>query len=761
MKKIISILLAAGMVFSFSSPALAAAVSIAEKPVDEIIESNTINEPTPEMMEEMIVRVRPLIDVPEEYTEFGWDFYGKNNYSSTYWSFYWYDVEGTGEISVTCDTQGRITSYNVYEYNNQNRNSASLPAISPEELMPEAKKFIEKTAPYLAKMDLRLEEIRYPSVFYNPCYTYVFTRYENDIPVRENTVNIQVNHLTKKVTSFSTNVSADLEFKNPEKLIGEDKAKEILSDVQEMKLSYRLKTEYNEDGKLSDRYAYLVYTPSLSYVSVDAQTGKVYTERNTWTALKAPSSVNGSIMMDSAAKEESAEAGGGRYQLSEKELEQLAVLESLITKDEAAKVIFEDEHLYIAENAYLSDARLSKRYTEPRPLYYLDGNEDLSENEEKYTWNLYFSTPGEMYLGMNAVVDAHDGTLLSYSAELPYVYQYEKFGIEEPEVKFTKEQAVKIASEFLAKHQKERFALTRYSADSEYSPYKYVVNEQGDSIPYYRASTITFVRVNEGIDFTYNSFNMGVDRASGKITRYSYSWYDDIRFESPKDAVGEKKALESLYKDNGFEANYEICKDNTYVEGKLNSVNTTVYSRSVYSLVNPLTTTIRALDGKLINYNNEEVKYDEKTFEYTDIENHWAKDTIKRFTYIGYGPEGNLFRPNDSITGEEFVSLCEAVRIYGDTAELVKLENVTRMGAVKVIIDHLGYGKIAKLENVFITDFADNSDFRSEDIGYAAIARGFGLIEGDGENFRPYDTLTRAEALTIIENIIELHVLDK
>ena len=64
------------------------------------------------------------------------------------------------------------------------------------------------------------------------------------------------------------------------------------------------------------------------------------------------------------------------------------------------------------------------------------------------------------------------------------------------------------------------------------------------------------------------------------------------------------------------------------------------------------------------------------------------------------------------------------------------------------------------LENVFITDFVDNSDFHDEHIGFAAIARGFGLIEGDGENFRPYDTLTRAEAYTIAENVVDLGIMN-
>ncbi|MBR2021256.1 MAG: S-layer homology domain-containing protein, partial [Clostridia bacterium] len=174
----------------------------------------------------------------------------------------------------------------------------------------------------------------------------------------------------------------------------------------------------------------------------------------------------------------------------------------------------------------------------------------------------------------------------------------------------------------------------------------------------------------------------------------------------------------------------------------------------------PDTTTVRALGGYLCNYNGDELVPDAFTGKYSDIENHWAKETIEKFAWIGYGPDGDKFNPNEKITGEDFISLCETLRIYGDSAEIIKKESLLRMDAVKLIIDYLGYGKIASLKNVFITDFADNSDFKNEDIGYAAIARGFGLIEGDGENFRPYDTLTRAEALTIAENTIELGLID-
>ncbi len=744
MKKILSFILVSAMLLTSIQAAVFAEV-VKEDAV------STYDEPTPEMMEQMIKKVRPLIDVPEEFSEFNWDFRGGSSYSTPYWSFYWAD-NNTGEVSVTCDTEGRITGYNVYSYGKER--TAALPAVSSEELMPVAKQFIEKTAPHLGGLDLRLEDTSFPSVNYNHCYTYLFTRYENNIPVPQNTVSVAVNHITKEVESMNTSINLDTSFEKIESPIGEDKAKEILKEAQEMRLSYRLKTEYDDEGNVTERLAYLVYTPALSYISVDAKDGKMYTERNTWQALKVPT-VNGGIMMDSAAKQESAEGSFDRdYQLSEKELEQLEILASLISKDEATKVILENDDLYIHEAAYVSSAYLSKNYSRPQPL---GAN---GEKQDSYVWNLRLMMPGEAYLGINAVVDAHNGELISYSADLPNEYHYEQYGIEKPELEISKEKAVEIASDFIKKQQPEKFKNVAYSNSYGYATLEYNELENGSYEPIYRAERLTFVRQNEGLDFDYNNFSIGVDLATGKITRYYYSWYDDVVFESPKDAVGENKAFDALYGGDGFGTNYEVNTNYTYIEKVNNSVEAEIYSRAVYSLYNPVTTTIKALDAKPVDYNGEEITDEKFTGIYSDTDGHWAKETIEKFARIGYGPEGDLFHPNDYITGEDFVRLCETIRIYGNSKEILKLETLSRMEAVKLIIDYLGYGKIAALGNVFITDFADNADFNPEDIGYAAIARGFGLIEGDGENFRPYDILTRAEAVTIAENVIELGLLN-
>ena len=335
MKKTLSFILVFALILSFVP-----ASAFAATPAQETAKS-TIEEPTPEMMEAMIKKVRPLIVVPEEYKNFSWDFRTGYNSNPSTWYFSWSGENG--EISVECDTEGRIFGYHVYDYKSERK--TVLPEVSPESLLPKALEFTQKTAPHLKGLDLRLENVSTGSIFYGHTYTYSFTRYENNIPVPQNSMNVTVNYITGEVTSFSSNIIYGIDFEKSSGGIDSEKAKELLSSVQDMTLSYRMKTEYDDDGKLISRKAYLVYTPTLPYVSVDADTGKVYTERDTWEVVANKNMAAGGVLMDSMSREESADAESS-YQLSEEELAQLAVLESPISKDEAATTyIFPKTHI--------------------------------------------------------------------------------------------------------------------------------------------------------------------------------------------------------------------------------------------------------------------------------------------------------------------------------------------------------------------------------------------------------------------------------
>lgn len=762
MKKIISAVLAGCLVFSASA---ATQMNVESYSYETPVSLAKTNEATPEAMEQMIKKVRPLIDVPEDYTVFEWNFNAASVYSEASWNFSWANYE-KGEIYVTSDNQGRITGYRIYNYNSSR--TPVLPEASPEDYKETVTAFVAKIAPYTEGLDLRLSEVGSGSI-YSPCYTYYFTRYENDIIVPDEYITVTFDYSLCEVTRFSSYLSDSVEFKQYENIITEDEAKEILSENQKMTLSYRLKTEYDDEGNLISRKAYLVYTPDIGYISVDAESGEVYTERNTWETVKRAPTLNGALMdSDSVSKEESAESeAGGGYQLSEEELAQLAVLESLIKKDEAIKIVTSNEKLYIDPVANVVTAHLAKNRYGVRPL----NGEDASES---YVWNIYFSAPETLgrdypyyYHSMNAVVDASTGEIISFHAEIPDYYYYVETEKEVPSLKYTDTDAQDIASEFIKEMLPDKYENVRYSTNYHNTPILYTEDAEGKRIPTYGVSRMTFVRQNEGVDFTYNNVQVGVELITGKVTNYNYSWYDDVVFESPKDAIGEKQALMSLYSYDGFGINYEVNAHYTYNEYLTKEFDgeyidydklfdTAFYSRAVYSAYGLGTTTIRALDGKMIDYSGEEYVENGDFYSYDDISSHWAQETIMRFSWIGMGFDGGKFEPSKDISFDDFVNLCSSVGLYSYEFEPETTESITRMDAVKYIIDCLGYSKIAGLENVFITDFVDNSDFLAGDVGYAAIARGFGLIQGDGENFRPYDILTRAEAYTIAANVVDL-----
>ena len=89
MKRLISTFLAASCIATCSLP-LNAAMLIAEEPAIDVAAAvssgkSASNEPTTQELEAMIKKVRPLIDVPEEYEDFNWHYSAGSYYSLPAW----------------------------------------------------------------------------------------------------------------------------------------------------------------------------------------------------------------------------------------------------------------------------------------------------------------------------------------------------------------------------------------------------------------------------------------------------------------------------------------------------------------------------------------------------------------------------------------------------------------------------------------------------------------------------------------------------
>lgn len=173
-------------------------------------------------------------------------------------------------------------------------------------------------------------------------------------------------------------------------------------------------------------------------------------------------------------------------------------------------------------------------------------------------------------------------------------------------------------------------------------------------------------------------------------------------------------------------------------------------ARLVYTCYDLGSDYISPFTGKQLDGKGEEYKPMLQTYNYTDISGHWIEDDVMLLSDIGIGFEGGEFLPEQNITFEEFVSLSQSMNFYTDIDDCKG--NITRIEAIRAIIDALGYEKVANLKNIYKTDFADNGDIKEEDLGYISIAYGFGIVKGDGSNVNAYSFLTRAQAVSLLIN---------
>ena len=67
----------------------------------------------------------------------------------------------------------------------------------------------------------------------------------------------------------------------------------------------------------------------------------------------------------------------------------------------------------------------------------------------------------------------------------------------------------------------------------------------------------------------------------------------------------------------------------------------------------------------------------------------------------------------------------------------------------------MGYKRFAQIPGIFICDFEDADEIDSELLGYAAIAKGLGVVSGSNGKLLPENTLTKGEAAVIIYNCLK------
>ena len=164
------------------------------------------------------------------------------------------------------------------------------------------------------------------------------------------------------------------------------------------------------------------------------------------------------------------------------------------------------------------------------------------------------------------------------------------------------------------------------------------------------------------------------------------------------------------------------------------------------------------------------IKTEEELRGFTDINGHWAEDTIRKLNKLGIisGKSINSFAPQDSVSLYETIWL--SMRAGGiaydqdswkEIAENMGIYNgepdmpITRERFAKILMDT--YLAIAGSYDVGVNEipFEDFYEIGEEYRQSVKGAAKLGIITGDGDGrFRPGNMLTRAEAATAIMRLM-------
>lgn len=790
MKKFISVLLVAVMLFSLSVNVMAQAYSTGITKSVEKTDADTdrINEQN--RLQYILTKVKTLIDIPQEYSEFNYSI--RTRYDREYWSLQWNNETYDKCISIMADQNGRITSY----YHDIVPNVQKAPVITKQKALDIANSFIKKLYPEI--MDKLVPEDNSAISSYNSnSYRFGFVRNENGINFASNNVQITVDYVDGRIKSFNINWDPQLQFDSPDDIVSEDFATDKWKSDSAMELTYRIFTDY-DNGNYINTVAKLIYTNVNSQRNILAKDGEYLEENYGWAA---GDKIFGT-MNDSASSEgESMKDVNSSISFTENELKRIQELDNYITVQRADEIVRSFDQLAIDDSFTLSSYSTQYFYmpytnTQDRPV----------------VWNLTYSgkvTQGDFNpLTAYASVDASTGELLSFTSNRNYQYGYhdnngdgifDQFVV--PELKIEQKQAQELAHEFLQTAQPDKYNNLKLKSSNKSGIVHYdsaVMGKQDtdQSEQYYTSVSMSFSRMHNDIPVSENNAHVNVDCVEGKITRYSINWTDNLTFDCQQPSIDEKTAIDTYFENSEKILEYILYTvylydlESAQTQQKTNDIyvanpeviQTQDQTRLIYRFYCPFYA-VSALSGKPIDYNgNEYQKAEDISFDqFEDIEGHWAEEKINLLRDIGIVLADETFCPDQEITQKEFIAMLMAVS-NGYTPILrysdidTQLENLmrdmknrgyyisekdadispesplVRKDAAKFIVRGLGYEKIATLGNIFTTEFLDNDLIDEKYLGYAALANALGIINGSEGCFNGDHNITRAESAVLIYN---------
>lgn len=652
-------------------------------------------------LEKAINQVKNVVTIPSDYKDFQYSSsqYEENGKTITVWYLNWNKSDYSGGISATVENNGYLISFNKFV----NKTNEGLGTVTKETAQKTANTFLAKVRPDIAAEMRVTKDSDYSST---DRHSFRYRLYKNDVVVSYVEARVEVDKYNGEIISYNFQGSGEDLAKLPSAagIISLNEAQKAYLEKIKVPLNYYSNYDYNKKV-LTVFPAYAGYGENGKVI--DAKTGEAVKLYNDYRLF-------GDAGGYAKAKTESAVNDN---QLTKEELAAVDSLSGLITKEKAESILRASAP-GITGSMKVTNASLTKSYNEPG----------------KYLWEIGFD-------GAYGVVNANSGEMTSF-----YLYGE---GSSKGSSNLTEAKAKEKAEAFLKKTAPEKFAQSRFYESPNYVLYKSMDNVTDYSFNYYR-------QVN-GVDFVGNGFTIIVNKASGLITHYDLSWFDDVKFPSIEKAISSDAAFDAFNKEGQLGLMYKKVND-----GETALVYDFVNSTGNF-LIDPTTGAKLGWDGK--PYKDASIP------SYSDMKGHWAEAAVEKLLDNGYYLTGEKFNPNTKITQLNFLRyLYSPIQAYYDEDEFYKMlindkiikENekapgtvLTRQDAAKFAVRYLGQGKAAEHSEIFINPFSDSVSNSYK--GYAAICYGFGIMKGDKNGrFNGANQVTNAEAATIIYNVLQV-----
>ncbi len=639
--------------------------------------------------------IKPRIPDTESYDKFTAN--TREHNGSKLYEFEWYMTDSNHYLSVTVNEENIITGYYLNSDIKTGTGKPSIKKLSNEDAAKNALALLLKLNPMLKdKIEIIIPDL---INLYNDEYGFEVKRIENGIDVKGNNGYITLDKNAESILHFNIQYSVGLDFGTPAQFISYDDARKAYEE------SFGMKPVYNmvyEDART--RKTELCYVFSHEYNTyINAIDGSEYTYNPYQNSVN--SSAGGSLAMKGETFDSVEQS-----RLSEAEIYELDKISNLLTADELKDAIRSNNLYNIENDCVFNSVSLSKdSFDENRYYYYFN----ISNNDNT--------------VGYNITADAVSGQIISYNR---YSYNQDRT----KEYDFSDNDARRIAERLFA----------NILPDSS----EFVINiEKPDSVSY--------KRVKNEIECTFDGINVSLNKYDGKIDSFRLT-YTDVEFVDNSNMIDTQSANEILFDNVGYNIYYLPQNDKSVAA---------VYDFE-YSNVS-----VNAIDSEIsIPSRNHIIS------EYTDIDNHYAQNEINVLRKYGIGFDGGMFLPESKIKQGEYLTLLSSVFSGGGTPIILKegydysyaysyakrngliaddevSENavLTRETACIMLVKAMGYGNVAKFDDIFISTYNDVTD----SIGYVTILTKLGVVSGDGNgNFVPKRELTRAEAAVLINNYL-------